>query len=208
MPDYQQGKIYTIRCRTDDTLIYVGSTTQSLTKRWGGHKVSSRNEMQKNYLIYKTINSNWINWYIELYELYPCNSKMELERKEGEIIRLLGTLNVRIEGRTRKEYADLHKEKITIYKKEWYEATKEEKKEDRKKYTDDHKEDIQIYQKKWRENNKEKQKEYNKEWREINKEKKKAHDKIYYEANKDDINLKRKEKYQQKKALKNNIVIL
>jgi hypothetical protein len=23
MPDYKQGKIYTIRCKTDDTLIYV-----------------------------------------------------------------------------------------------------------------------------------------------------------------------------------------
>ncbi len=24
MPDYKQGKIYTVRCKTDDTLIYVG----------------------------------------------------------------------------------------------------------------------------------------------------------------------------------------
>ena len=23
MPDYKQGKIYTIRCKTDDTLIYI-----------------------------------------------------------------------------------------------------------------------------------------------------------------------------------------
>jgi hypothetical protein len=204
MPDYQQGKIYTIRCRTDDTMIYVGSTIQSLAKRWGSHKVSSKRELQKNYLIYRTINNNWIDWYIELHSLCPCNSKEELERKEGEIIRLIGTLNVKVAGRTQKEYYENNKEKITLYKKEWYEATKEEKKEDRKKYADDHKEDIQIYQKEYREKHKENNKEYHKEWRETNKEKKKAHDKAYYEAKKEDINLKRREKY---KALKNNIVI-
>jgi hypothetical protein len=30
---YKNGKIYTIRCKNDDTLIYVGSTTQPLFKR-------------------------------------------------------------------------------------------------------------------------------------------------------------------------------
>ena len=34
MPDkYKNGKIYTIRCKKDDTLIYVGSTTQPLFKK-------------------------------------------------------------------------------------------------------------------------------------------------------------------------------
>ena len=44
MPDYTKGKIYTIRCKTDDTLIYVGSTIQPLSVRFGGHK--------KNYVFY------------------------------------------------------------------------------------------------------------------------------------------------------------
>jgi hypothetical protein len=38
MPDYKQGKIYTIRCKTDDPLIYVGSTTQSLCERLAKHR--------------------------------------------------------------------------------------------------------------------------------------------------------------------------
>ena len=33
MPDYKQGKIYTVRCKTDDTLIYVGCTTELLSRR-------------------------------------------------------------------------------------------------------------------------------------------------------------------------------
>ena len=44
MPDYKQGKIYTIRCKTDDTLIYVGSTIEPLCKRMSKHKYDSLNK--------------------------------------------------------------------------------------------------------------------------------------------------------------------
>lgn len=134
MPDYGKGKIYTIRCRTDDTLIYVGSTIQQLSVRWGKHKVDSRRELHKNSLIYKTINDEWWNWYIELYELCPCNCKEELERKEGEIIRKIGTLNAQIQGRTQKEYYNDNKDKLLENKKEYYEINKEKKKEYQKAY--------------------------------------------------------------------------
>jgi hypothetical protein len=43
------------------------------------------------------------NLYIELYEMYKCNTK-ELVKREGEIIRQIGTLNKNIAGRTLKEY--------------------------------------------------------------------------------------------------------
>ena len=38
MPIYKQGKIYTVGCKTDDTLIFVGCTTQSLCERMAKHK--------------------------------------------------------------------------------------------------------------------------------------------------------------------------
>ena len=41
MPDYKQGKIYTVRCKTDDTLIYVGCTPQSLCERMAKYKYDS-----------------------------------------------------------------------------------------------------------------------------------------------------------------------
>ena len=125
MPDYQQGKIYTIRCRTDDTLIYVGSTIQSLAVRWGGHNKDSRKESCKNMLLYKTINGNWSDWYIELHSFYPCNCVQELKRKEGEIIREIGTLNSNIAGRTNNEWIKDNKEHISEYNKKYkkeYEA--------------------------------------------------------------------------------------
>ena len=103
MPDYSQGKIYTIRCRNDPALIYVGSTIQPLSKRFGEHKRHSKNTQKyPNHQLYTKI-EDWNDWYIELYLVYPCNSVEELRQKEGEIIRAIGTLNRCIAGRTPKE---------------------------------------------------------------------------------------------------------
>ena len=65
MPDYKQGKIYTILCKTDDTLIYVGSTVQSLSERMAKHRYDSMK--RSNNFFYQHIN-DWNDWYIELYE--------------------------------------------------------------------------------------------------------------------------------------------
>lgn len=124
MPDYTKGKIYTIRCKTDDTLIYVGSTIQPLSVRYGAHKVTSNNAKYQNNLLYRNINHNWDNWYIELYEENPCENKEQLGKREGEVIRLIATLNSRIEGRTRKERCEQNKGKISEQQKEYYEQNK------------------------------------------------------------------------------------
>jgi hypothetical protein len=140
MPDYSKGKIYTIRCRNDATLIYVGSTIQPLAKRWGLHKAQYLKT--PNRLIYETIDNDWDNWYIELYELYPCNSKEELFKKEGEIIRLIGNLNSKIAGRTKREWCEDNQEKLTEYQKEYQENNKEIIKERKKEYYQNNKEKI------------------------------------------------------------------
>ena len=146
MPDYQNGKIYTIRCRTDETLIYVGSTTQPLAKRWGGHKKDSRTEICQNRLIYNTINGNWDDWHIELYEVYPCENREQLCRREGEIIRGIGTLNFAIAGRTRKEWGQEYREnnidKIKLTKKEYYENNADKIKEQTTLYRENNSEKL------------------------------------------------------------------
>ena len=93
MIDYSKSKIYTIRNKKDTSLIYVGSTTQQLSKRWGEHKKKSTQIPLRP--LYRAINDDWDGWYIDLYLLYPCNSREELQQKEWEIIRLIGNLNVR-----------------------------------------------------------------------------------------------------------------
>ena len=46
---YKNGKIYTIRYRGDDSLVYVGSTCLPLYKRWYSHKSSCFGEKTTNY---------------------------------------------------------------------------------------------------------------------------------------------------------------
>jgi hypothetical protein len=169
MSDYSKGKIYTIRCRTDDTKIYVGSTIQPLSKRWGGHKIDSLRG--SNMLLYQTINNDWNNWYIELYELYPCNSKEELLKREGQLIREIGNLNKVITDRTPKEYRETHKDRKAETHKEWYEMNKDKIVEKKKEYYESNKEKIFERRKEYFEINKEKLLEKRKEYCEINKDK-------------------------------------
>ncbi len=98
MPNYQNGKIYSIRSPNTEKY-YIGSTTQKLYNRITGHRrkldgCSSR----------EIINSGGA--YIELIELYPCNSKEELCKREGEIMRQFknNIVNIQVIGRTHKEY--------------------------------------------------------------------------------------------------------
>ena len=89
---YKNGKIYTIRYKNDDSLIYVGSTVQPLFKRWHQHKKNLNNEKCNNILLYQKIReTNIDDWYIELHEDITCESKEQLNQREGEIIRELGT---------------------------------------------------------------------------------------------------------------------
>jgi hypothetical protein len=122
---YKNAKIYTIRNRNDETLIYVGSTVQPLYKRLSQHKTDSKNPKCENYLLYKKINETDINnFYIELYEDFPCERKEQLLQREGQVIREIGTLNKFIPGRTHKEWIEENKEN-----KENKEKIKENKKE-------------------------------------------------------------------------------
>ena len=125
---YKKGQIYCVRCRYDDNLIYVGSTINILSKRFYNHKTS------KVCSLYKYVNGDWDNWYIELYENYSCNNKAELDKREGEITREIGTINKNIAGRTTKEYFDENRDKILENKKKYYNENKVDILEKQKKY--------------------------------------------------------------------------
>ena len=145
MVNYQKGKIYTIRSRNSDK-VYVGSTCNELRKRIYEHKKDYRywvNGKPKYVSSFEVLNDG--NCYIELFEKCPCNSKAELKRREGEVMRSIECVNKVIAGRTRKEYEEEHKEQKKKYYKERYQKNKEE---------------YNKKQKEWRENNKKKIKEY------------------------------------------------
>jgi hypothetical protein len=172
MPDFKKAKIYKLWCyETDD--IYIGSTCQRLCARLSGHK------RQNDGCTSKKLFEISDNVMIELIEEYPCNNKMELNRRESHFIKELNCINKRIENRTKKEYleenADYFKEK-------------------RKKYYEKNADKIKEYQKQYNLDNRDKVLELQKQYRENNRDKIKAHKKEYYEKNADKINEKGREK--------------
>jgi hypothetical protein len=159
---YKRGIIYTIRNITDDTIIYVGSTIQSLTIRFNKHKCDCKSG--KTCSLYNNIeNNDWTLWYIELYENYPCNSKKELERREGQVIREIGTINKNIAGRTDAEYYKKNIDKIKEQKKKYRKENAEKIKEANKIYREENAERAKEYYKKNIDKIKEQKKEYRKE---------------------------------------------
>ena len=118
---YKRGKIYTIIC--EDGNVYVGSTIQTLNDRLATHRNDDTCRMYK--YIHNNYNCDWSKCKIELYENYPCKNKKVLDRKEGEIIQLIGTINKQIAGRTRDEYEEYRKEDKKIYLQNYNKNNKE-----------------------------------------------------------------------------------
>jgi len=165
MSDYSQGKIYMLTSQQTPE-VYIGSTKETLEERLDIHKNHYKLWLKGKY---NYVTSFEIIQYddceIHLIEDYPCETRKELEKKEGEYQRMMDCVNKHIAGRTKKEYDEDNKEKKKEYmkeyysnpeikekKKEYYENNKEKKKE----YYQDNKEKIKEYYK----NNKEKIKEY------------------------------------------------
>ena len=96
MPDFQEAKIYKITNDFNDD-VYVGSTCNSLVKRYSGHKSEANHHNYKHRPLYKLMNEIGFNRFrIQLIENYPCSDKYEMRQKEGEYIRQFGTLNINI----------------------------------------------------------------------------------------------------------------
>jgi len=87
MPNYQNGRIYAIRSR-QSVMVYIGSTTQTLSRRFHKHRSYKREyEAGKGKYVTAFQLLEFGDAYIELVEMYPCGTKEELCRREGEIMR-------------------------------------------------------------------------------------------------------------------------
>jgi hypothetical protein len=128
-PNFQNGKIYAIRSHQTDK-IYIGSTTQTLAVRFGGHK--------KNMDCSSIQILAFGDAYIELLEEFPCVNKMQLNKREGHLIRTMNCVNKLIAGRTKPEHYKDNKEEFKRYREEH----KDEFKRYYKQYKIDNKEQI------------------------------------------------------------------
>lgn len=142
MSKYNEGKIYLLKNKNDPNLVYVGSTINTLYNRLKSHK--SNCKIKPNTLLYKTINNDWDNWDITLYENYKCETKKDLQKREGEIIRLFGSLNTKIEGRTHKEYYNENRTNVLKQKKDYYHANRDKILEGKKIYYINNKKIISL----------------------------------------------------------------
>ena len=189
MDKYSRGKIYLIRNKNNDNLIYVGSTIEEyLSKRLQKHKY------QKNCSLYCFINNpenntTWDDWYIELYEDYPCDNRLQLCKRENEIIRERATIN-KIGFRTE----EMRKEK----EKEYRETHKEEIKERTKLYVENNREKVLKKKAEYNEKNKEYKLNYMKERYKQKREEILEYERQRREKNKEEINNKKREYGKQK----------
>ena len=126
--DFNKGKIYKITNDYNDE-VYVGSTCDTLIRRFSYHKRDLKTQQCKNRKIYKLMNEiGFERFRIELIEDYPCQDKYQLIQREGHFIREFGTLNKKIEGRTKQEYDtkryEDNKDKISEQCKKYRETNK------------------------------------------------------------------------------------
>lgn len=196
---YAKGKIYRLVNSVDDEF-YVGSTCDTLPKRFHGHKQMAKKKISRR--VYVHLNEiGWDNVSIVLVEMYPCGSKMELERRERQVIdELKPSLNKNLPTRTDAEYRQDNREERLTKKKEYYQQTKDKWIEYHKNYRQEHQADLrQKNQEKW--NNRtdaEKEKERIRlaEFRERNRDRLREN----WHKNKDKYNAKAAERYAKKKA--------
>lgn len=185
---YQSGKIYKV-IDNDYNMCYIGSTIQTLSNRLSDHKrkyLLFKNNEHHNVSIFKIFDEYGIdNCKIELIELYPCATRIELTQKEGEHIKNNpGCVNRCIAGRSQKDYASDNKDKLKSYRQEYYKTNKEDILNKQKEYHIQNREKRLDAMKQWKEDNKD----VMVQWKKDNPEKVKEHNRKYREAHKENIN--------------------
>ena len=141
---YHNTKIYSIRNKFNDD-IYIGSTTVSLSQRMTKHRASMNCERRGGCLLYQKMREHGVeNFFITLIEKYPCNDIEELRAKEGEWIEKIGTLNMKVAGRTPEQYRKDTVEHKKEYDQEYHKNNKDKRSEQAHERYENNKEQIKL----------------------------------------------------------------
>jgi hypothetical protein len=204
--DYSNCSIYKIEHIEDESLIYVGHTT-NFKQRKAQHKQRCNHEKSKefNLKLYTMIRQNGGFEMFKMIEIekYKCNDRREADKRENEVMKeLKATMNKIRSFITEEEHKDKikqyqkdNKDKLNEYNKDYYKDNKDKIKQ----YCEDNKDKIVKKKKEYYEENKDKIKQY----REDNNDKIKQ----YREDKKEKINEYNKEYYLRKKAEKEKLFI-
>ena len=167
--DYSKAKIYKILNTVNDSC-YIGSTCQPLSKRMAKHRITMKSENKNKNKLYQIMNELGVdNFYIELVKECTVENIEQLRAIEGTYIRQLGTLNMQVAGRSKKQWCEDNKD--WIYERD-------------KNYREENKDGIREMKKKWGNENKDRVKQNNQTYYNNNFGKIKEHHKEYYEKKK------------------------
>jgi predicted GIY-YIG superfamily endonuclease len=150
MADYSNGKIYKITNNVNND-IYIGSTINTLKRRFICHKSKYKQFLKgnsSNVSVFKLFDKYGIeNCAIELIQLYPCESKKQLEILEGKYMKDNNEycINHCIAGRTDKQYRIDNVDKIKEQKKQYRIDNVDKIKEQKKQYRTDNVDKIKQY---------------------------------------------------------------
>ena len=159
MVNYSKGKIYCIVpiVEHDEGDVYIGSTAKFyLSQRMDTHR-SNYQKWRVGYVKYTTTSFNLFDKYgvgnckIVLLESVDAKSKDELLAREAHYIKTMKCINKVIPLRTRQQYKEDNKERITEYRLSIKEQTRLKDQE----YRDKNKELLKIKSKQYYEKNKE-----------------------------------------------------
>ena len=196
MVDYSKGQIYKIWDNTF-TKCYVGSSVQPLSKRMQKHR-SDYKKYLDNRCHYVSVfdlfdEFGLDNCKIEWVEDVVCNSKKELQAREGIHIRNSDCVNKQIAGRSKKErYEDKREEYLEKFK-DYYINNKEDIFERMKNYREEHKEELSDKHKMYYEKHKEQLNNKQREYYNLNKEIISQKKKEYREEHREELSTQRKE---------------
>ncbi len=212
--DYSKAIIYSIVCKTDETLIYVGSTTNFRERKYSHKGVCiNENDKKHNLQVYVMIRANggWDSFEMTPIKEFPCKNKVQLVIEEERIRKEMNAnLNTRRAFLSLEERMEEYNEYNKQYRKEnadsiakngkiYREANTAKIAEDNKKYREANVAKIAENNKKYQKANPAKIAETKKQYYEKNKQQIAEARKQHYEKNKQQINERRKIKRQELK---------
>lgn len=134
MPNYQLGQIYMVYSIENPEDRYYGSTIQPLYKRFFVHKTEhfrkidgKRKRGCSSSQLFEKYGEEGLK--IELVEKFPCNSKEELEAREGHYIRTNKCVNKNIPLSEGETYYIRYKDKVAKYQAKNREKISEQQKQ-------------------------------------------------------------------------------
>jgi len=147
MPNYQYGKIYKLESYQTDK-IYIGSTSEPyLSNRLSAHRRGYRKYLNGKYHYVTSFELvRYEDVKITLIENFPCNSKYELEAREGYHIQNNECVNKNVSGRSKEYIKQYHRE----YNKQYRDNNKDKVKQRNKQYKLDNKDKIKQYNEQYR----------------------------------------------------------